>query len=718
MKAGRQGSAGQGQPAAAAWRRHRAIGVFALIFGAIILLHLPLLRLPYYWDEAGYFIPAARDLLLTGSIIPKTTLSNAHPPLLMFWLTAWWKLAGYAPAVTRTAMLALAAFGLLGVYRLAERVTNRQVAIASLVLTAIYPVVFAQSSLAQLDIAAFTFTTWAVFFYISGKRKFSIVCSALATLSKETAFITPLALCLWEVLCWIENRSGGSAWVQKWCLYCPPTEEKASGGPGTISAALAQLLAALPLVAWYAFHGWHTGRLFGDDFLLRNLSGSIDPARIPLAFIQRLWHAAGHMNLFMLTAAALLASRLPSLPESDRGTQDAEKKPRSSLDRRVQAIFLLLIGAYVLMLSLVGGPLARYMIPVLPLVIVLAVAELRRALPFWRAWCAVCAAGFVLALLLAPPWRIAPEDNLTYTKFVRLHQQAAAYLEQHYARDRILTAWPASDELNRPFLGFVSHPLTAVRIDHFSGGNVLRAAQQRQAFDVAFVFSTKYDPPGNPMKRLGWWNRLQERYFDYHQDLPPTLIASMLRGRIVWQRAEGAEWAAIIELDEIRNAKMLDPSPRFSSQAELLALRNPSCRTEDILEHGHRELAGRGVLVGRMIGRQQHDAVRHLVLGGVAEFVSALAPDDPAPSQVIEIGVETDSPERDHHFHGLKRRQLAIEVPGAIGDLPRRGLVVRRNAAHGGGDVGIVQAQAVVAVLGRRLRGEAGPEQHGIEKPS
>ena len=26
---------------------------------------LPLLRLPYFWDEAGYYIPAARDLLLT-----------------------------------------------------------------------------------------------------------------------------------------------------------------------------------------------------------------------------------------------------------------------------------------------------------------------------------------------------------------------------------------------------------------------------------------------------------------------------------------------------------------------------------------------------------------------------------------------------------------------------------------------------------------------------
>ena len=601
MEAGRQGSAERSQLAAAARRWHRSIGIFILIFGAILLLHLPLLRLPYYWDEAGYFIPAARDLLLTGSIIPQTTLSNAHPPLLMFWLAGWWKLAGYSPAVTRTAMLALAAFGLFGVYRLAERVTSRrtgdaasaasasagvEVALASVTLTAIYPVVFTQSSLAQLDIAAFAFTTWAVFFYASGKRAASIFFSALATLSKETAFVIPLALCLWEVLGWIENRSGGSAWVRRWCLYPPPTEEtKASGGLG---AALAQLLAALPLMAWYAFHGWHTGRLFGDDFLLRNLSGSIDPIRIPLAFIQRLWQAAGHMNLFMLTAAALLARRLPSLPEilhpskrnafagapaSARRAQNPEEEPRSSMDRRVQAIFLLLIGAYVVMLSLVGGPLARYMIPVVPLVIVLAVAELRRALPFWRVWCAVCAAGFLLSLLLAPPWRIAPEDNLAYVKFVRLHQQAAAYLEQHYAHDRVLTAWPASDELNRPFLGYISRPLTVVRIDHFSGGNVLRAAQQRQSFDVAFVFSTKYDPPANPMKRLRWWNRLLERYFDYHQDLPPALIASMLRGRIVWQRAEGAEWAAIIELDEIRNARGEPPSSRSDNPAgSLIAL--------------------------------------------------------------------------------------------------------------------------------------------------
>jgi len=52
--------------------------VFPVIFVALYLSHFTLLRLPYYWDEAGYYIPAAWDFFRTGSLIPLSTLSNAH----------------------------------------------------------------------------------------------------------------------------------------------------------------------------------------------------------------------------------------------------------------------------------------------------------------------------------------------------------------------------------------------------------------------------------------------------------------------------------------------------------------------------------------------------------------------------------------------------------------------------------------------------------------
>jgi len=39
----------------------QSLSIFATIFCAIWLLHGPLLRLPYFWDEAGYFVPAAHE---------------------------------------------------------------------------------------------------------------------------------------------------------------------------------------------------------------------------------------------------------------------------------------------------------------------------------------------------------------------------------------------------------------------------------------------------------------------------------------------------------------------------------------------------------------------------------------------------------------------------------------------------------------------------------
>src|SRR5208282_5186355 len=128
--------------------------LFALFFTGLMLLHAPLLRLPYFWDEAGYYIPAARDLFLTGTLIPQSTLSNAHPPLVMAWLALAWRVVGYSTLVTRTAMLALSAFSLLGLFRLSRIAANLPVAWATTALVAIYPVYFTQSSMALVDLPA------------------------------------------------------------------------------------------------------------------------------------------------------------------------------------------------------------------------------------------------------------------------------------------------------------------------------------------------------------------------------------------------------------------------------------------------------------------------------------------------------------------------------------------------------------------------------------
>src|SRR5207302_2053979 len=140
-------------------------------------------------DEAGHYVPAARDFLLTGDVIPTHTISNAHPPLPMFYLALFWKTFGYSVMVTRVSMLLVASFAVLQVYLLGLRVSNRAVAIASAALYAVYPVFFAQSTLAQADMFATALSLWGLRLYFEERRRLCVLAFSLAVLGKETAVV-------------------------------------------------------------------------------------------------------------------------------------------------------------------------------------------------------------------------------------------------------------------------------------------------------------------------------------------------------------------------------------------------------------------------------------------------------------------------------------------------------------------------------------------------
>jgi hypothetical protein len=523
--------------------------VFAGVLIAIFLLHIRLLQLPYFWDEAGYYVPAARDLLLTGSLIPHTTISNAHPPLVLAWIALWWKCVGYAPLVTRSAMLTIAAFALLGVFRLAERVANTQVAIASTVCTALYPVFFSQSSLAQVDLAAAGLIFWGLHAYLEERPVAVTVWFSLATLAKETAILAPLALAAWEALRFIAPKA--SALRRLWA------DSRTESAGSSSKRILPLLLPLLPLTLWYAYHFARTGYVFGNpEFFRYNVAATLNPLRFLLALVLRLWQVFGYMHLWLLTLGMLLAMLLPPLKDKDKGKEDEVERPRIAIP--VQMIFLAVVKVYVVAMALIGGAeLARYMLPAVPLVIIVAVSTLRRRLRYWPAAVGVVAIAFVAAWFWNPPYGFSPEDNLAYRDYIVLHQDAERFLEARYPMAHALTAWPASDELARPWLGYVTRPVQVVSIEDFSLEEVLSAADFRSHFEVALVFSTKYEPPHPLLDRWTTWTDLKRRFFGYHRDLPPEAIARILGGRVVFPEERNGQWVAVIEMEqsEIQNAR-------------------------------------------------------------------------------------------------------------------------------------------------------------------
>jgi len=507
--------------------------LYAMFFVGLALLHAPLLRLPYFWDEAGYYVPAARDLYLTGSLIPHSTPSNAHPPLVMAALAGAWRLFGYAPLVTRLVMLAFAAFALLGFFRLARATANSSVACASTGLLAIYPVFFAQSSLAHLDLAAAGFTLWGLLAYVEDHRGRYVLWFGLAALTKETAILAPVALFGWELLARLMRLTKELA---------PPAGRRVAG--------VVLLLPLAPLAGWYAYHYWKTGMLLGNpEFVRYNVTATMNWLRIPLALGIRLWQVFLYFGLWVLTLAAVLAMRRPAIVENG--------ETRARIAVWVQMAFAAVVAAYLLFMAAVGGAvLARYMLPVVPLVILVFVSTLWRRLRHWRLLVAVVAIAFVAGLFTNPPYGYSPEDNLAYRDYVVMHAEASRFLAMRYpeTRARVLTAWPASDELSRPWLGYVARPFPVVRIEDFTPGQVALAAAASDRYDLALAFSTKYQPQRPLLENWVAWQQIKEKYFGYHRDLAPEQIAGQLGGRIVFSKKSDGQWVAVIAVEREENA--------------------------------------------------------------------------------------------------------------------------------------------------------------------
>ena len=511
------------------FRRHRdepapAWMVFPVLYAFVFLTHLPLLRLPYFWDEAGYYIPAAYDFFRTGSLIPYSTLSNAHPPLPAMYLAFWWKLSGFTPVVTRLAICMVAAFALTAVFVLVRRLTNTPVAVATTLLTALYPVWFTQSTLAQADIYAAAGTMWALAYGLhelpSARNGWlAALWFSLAALSKETAIVMPLTLAAWH------------GWEMR-------RKPEAARGHGR--AAMQFALPMLPLCAWYAYHFHRTGYIFGNpQFVRYNAVLTLHLLRFMLALAQRLMQVTIYMNLFVPILCMVAAMFLPALRRAD-----GARRPRVSWNAQAQIGLLLLTN--ILFFSVVGGAvLARYLLPLYPLILLLCVSTWRRRVEQWPWIVALSAVAFLAGLFVNPPYRFTPEDNLTYRSLIVMQQQAIAQVLHRAPGGTVLTAWPAADELTKPELGYVRKPIHVVAIDDFSLSQIEAAAQLRN-YDAALVFSTKYQLTN----ALGWshfgdgeWNR---KYFGYHSDLPPALIAKLLHGDLVWQIRSQGLWTAVL----------------------------------------------------------------------------------------------------------------------------------------------------------------------------
>ena len=463
----------------------------------------------------------------------KATLLRKPLALPSIYLALWWKVSGFYPEVTREAVLLVASLGLLAVWRLAMRLLGvASVAFWTVLLTGLYPIWFAQSSLAHADIFAAACSLWGLVYALPVRGRNSWAAAlwfAAAALSKETAIAIPLTLAAIDI---VEGFRSGA-----------PARHKLWREAAWLSSCV------IPLTAWYAYHYARTGFLFGNpEYLRYNAEATLTPLRILAAFGHRILHLTAHMNLFVPVLTAFAALLL-------NPRTDVEGHERASLDRPTLLRIWLLLLVNALVFSFLGGALlTRYLLPMYPLVLFLAVSVLYRRVPYWYGLTLLSAFAFFAALFINPPYGFAPEDNLSYVRVVRMHQAGIAELTKFCPAATVLTAWPMTDELTHPELGYVKESWDVFPVDDFTAGQIARASQEPEKFSAALVFSTKDEPP-SPFMNLGG-EKLDERYFGLHHDLSPDLIARELDGTLLWRLDDHSLWIALIRFNHPVEARL------------------------------------------------------------------------------------------------------------------------------------------------------------------
>jgi len=468
--------------------------VFAVIAGFLILAHGPLLWLPFFWDEAGQFVPAALDLFHAGSWIPTSAIPNVHPPGVMAWLAAFWSVFGYSIAATRVAMLLIAALGALFTFLLSielSRGSTGAPAFSALTFLCISPLFFAQAMMAQLDMPAMCFTALALLLFLQNRfRDAAFACIALVLL-KETGAVVPLVFGGWLA---IERRREPRAELLPALWFLLPF------------AALAVWLAALR-------HG--TGSWFGNTgFADYNLRYTLDPARLVFALFRRLYYVFISTGHIIGTAVIVFAFRRLPL-----------------LRARAWRIAATLAAAHILVVSILGGAvLERYLLPVLPLLYSAFAVSLRALLPRPRK---IALAALVLALLAAnvlnPPYPYPWENNLSFVAFLQLEQSGATAVDLHTGK--VATAFPLTPALRRPDLGFVENPHPVIEMAGFTRSDVEKL--QFEDPEMVLVFTRIWDP----------WHLLDvpavaaflHRLNGYEPQLDAERIAQMLNMRVAFR---------------------------------------------------------------------------------------------------------------------------------------------------------------------------------------
>ncbi len=406
----------------------------AAVFAALVFLSkLPVLDVPFYWDEMAW-VGQAR-WLAQGPLfraIPGLRGAAAffgHPPGLHLTLAVLVKLFGFSIALPHLLAIGFAFIGTLFTYLLGRSLYGERAGLLAAVCLFFSPIYFAQAGMFLGDLPVAALGVACVYLAVRGAFWPYLLCACCMVLLKETAIAVVVAVALYRAL------TGGS-----------------------LKERLRRLIAyALPLVVTGLFAAWQK-LMTGQWFFIYPPHSNLDLfVPTPRVVLDQVVTITGWLFVlqgrWVLTAAIVLNLVM-------------HREARRRRELRLLALMGLLSGYAFAPLYL----LPRYILPALPMVYVVGAWSLLElfATPAQKNAAAAITVVFMAWTLTHQPFAGSSEFNLRYLDVVAIHRTLCGLIAAEHPDARVLTAWPHTQELRQPELGYVKQAVRAESLEHGS----------------------------------------------------------------------------------------------------------------------------------------------------------------------------------------------------------------------------------------------------------
>jgi small-conductance mechanosensitive channel len=451
----------------------------ALVFTA----KLPTLRLPFYWDEVAHVIPLSVHVLKNNFSpileMPEGDRSRenfygliqdpGHPPLVFLLIALAFKIFGVSLATAHSLNMIFCWMAIFFTYAFARRLFGRGQAIGAALTLFTSPLFFAVSGTVHLTMATTAFTAASIYFAVARREAPFAVTASCMMLTRANGFLAYPGMLAYLFY---------SLWDGKW--------------KSTLKKLLPYLIPVAVYAAWMVFHYAETGYVLLQPTNYFNVlpHKGFDTffwGLLRVIYIFFFLRGGFFLSLIViLFLASYLKNRLPAL----RKKGERLRFLKADLDAHKEIVLFILIPlSYMGAFSTLQNLSAQYLLPTSPLLVVAGIAGLfylfrsqRLAawiltglivifqVACWRGDDPLVAAVVALKPDIAEKNRmdfVSYENNLEYIDVIRLHREAARYLEGNFSDKKILAGWPLIIELSYPYLGYVQKPLELIYIGHY-----------------------------------------------------------------------------------------------------------------------------------------------------------------------------------------------------------------------------------------------------------